>query len=83
MNDEYADLTDAELEDYLKWIKKQDSTEFHRIDERKTKLKRKLDCGHWIDGSEPYRYQVWKHSSEDGIGQRTDCEFCARQDASY
>ena len=53
---------------------------FHREERRKTRLKRLCDCGHWIDGSEPYRYQVWKLNMDAEITQRTDCEFCARGD---
>lgn len=55
---------------------------FSRIDERRTRLKRKMDpgCGHYIDGGEPYRYQVWKLNMDTKITQRYDCEFCARGD---
>ena len=58
---------------------------FHRTDLRKTRLKRLCDCGHWIDGTEPYRYQVWKLRSAPRrrIDQRIDCEFCARSDNAY
>lgn len=56
---------------------------FHRVDSRRTRLKRRLDCGHVIDGSEPYRYVVWKLNGDVGITQRLDCETCARRDASY
>jgi hypothetical protein len=58
---------------------------FFREDRRKTRLKRLLDCGHWIDGTEPYRYLVWRLVSDprSTIQQRLDCEFCARTDARY
>lgn len=54
---------------------------FSRTCTRRTRLKRgPLDCGHVIDGTEPYRYQVWKVSGTVGVEQRLDCEFCARVD---
>lgn len=53
---------------------------FHRVETRRARLKRRTDCGHVIDGSEPYRYQVWKVPGTAGVGQRTDCEFCSRRD---
>ena len=58
---------------------------FHRTERRKTRLKRLCDCDHWIDGTEPYRYQVWRLGSDPRgtIRQRLDCEFCARADARY
>ena len=58
---------------------------FHREERRKRRLKCLCDCGHWIDGTEPYRYQVWRFVSDPRgvIRQRLDCEFCAREDASY
>jgi hypothetical protein len=56
---------------------------FARTEHRHARLKRQVDCGHWIDGTEPYRYQVWKLNCDPRgvIHQRTDCEFCARRDA--
>ena len=66
--------------DYLAWLKKQSALAFSRIANRRAKLKRRCDCGHWIDGSEPYRYQVWKCNGDQTISQRTDCETCARED---
>lgn len=65
---------------YLEWEKHQNAFAFKRTEDRKTRLKRKCDCGHWIDGGEPYRYQVWKINGDRTITQRTDCEFCARED---
>jgi hypothetical protein len=58
---------------------------FHREERRKTRLKRLCDCGHWIDGTEPYRYAVWRLRSDPRgrVTQRLECEFCARADASY
>lgn len=67
--------------DYLEWEKTQQRAEFERIATRRRKLKVQLDCGHWIDGSELYRYQVWKYRGEP-ISQRTDCEPCARKDSA-
>lgn len=66
--------------DYLAWLKRQSALAFSRIAHRKAKLKRLCDCGHWIDGSEPYRYQVWKQNGDERLSQRTDCEACARAD---
>lgn len=72
----------TDVTDYERWLY---AEAFSRTDERKTKLKRRLDCGHWIDGSEPYRYMVWRTNDQPRgiISQRTDCEFCARRDRSY
>jgi hypothetical protein len=56
---------------------------FHRVEVRHTRLKRRCDCGCWVDGSEPYHYQVWKLVGAAGIEQRLDCEFCARVDGRY
>lgn len=58
---------------------------FHRQERRRARLKRLLDCGHWIDGIEPYRYQVWRLVSDPRgvISQRLDCEFCAREDSRF
>lgn len=71
--------SDAEYEWqlYEKWLA---AYAFVRSCVRRARLKRRLDCGHWIDGSEPYRYQVWKLNGDREISQRTDCEFCARGD---
>lgn len=66
--------------DYLAWLKRQGALAFSRIAHRRANLKRLCDCGHWIDGSEPYRYQVWKNNGDAGLTQRTDCEPCARED---
>jgi hypothetical protein len=76
-------LHGLDYDSYLAWERKQEAFAFHRVDERKTILKRRCDCGHWIDGTEPYRYQVWKLNSDTTISQRLDCEPCARRDASY
>lgn len=67
----------ADLVEYERWLT---GFAFARECRRKARWKRLLDCGHWIDGSEPYRYQVWKLNCETGIAQRTDCEFCCRGD---
>jgi len=75
-------MTDEEREAY-EWEANQLKPEFFRSETRRTRLKRLCDCGHWIDGTEPYRYMVWKDRGDDGIQQRTDCEFCARKDDSY
>jgi hypothetical protein len=70
---------DAELEwrEHERWLA---AFAFARSVVRRARLKRRCDCGHWIDGSEPYRYQVWKLNADRGITQRTDCEQCARDD---
>lgn|GEM_PF-6236031 len=56
---------------------------FYRVVVRRARLKRRCDCGHVIDGSEPYRYQVFKLRCERWITQRLDCEPCARADGCY
>lgn len=55
---------------------------FARSELRRTLLKRLCTCGHWIDGGEPYRYQVWRLRlmAPGELEQRSDCEFCARVD---
>lgn len=58
------------------------TVEFERVAYRRRRLKVRLDCGHTIDGGEPYRYQVWK-LSDGGLQQRSDCEFCSRTDAAF
>ena len=70
----------AEL--YQRWLY---SFAFRREERRRTLLKRLCDCGCWIDGGEPYRYQVWRLNVMPAgvIEQRTDCEFCARVDNRY
>lgn len=73
-------ITLEQPEDYLAWVTRQGALAFSRIAYRRCRLKRRLDCGHVIDGSEPYRYQVFKHSGDASITQRTDCETCARED---
>lgn len=67
------------VEEYERWLH---GYAFQRIEERHARLKRQLDCGCWIDASEPYRYQVWRlnDSPRGTLEQRTDCEFCARID---
>lgn len=67
-------------DDYLAWLRRQTVVAFARTCYRRAKLKRLCDCSHWIDGSEPYRYQVWKMNGDAAITQRTDCEHCARRD---
>jgi hypothetical protein len=63
------------------------SVAFGRTCTRAARLKRRCDCGHWVDGSrtgtELYRYQVWKLVGATELEQRTDCEPCARVDARY
>jgi len=60
-----------------------DGFAFYRVAVRRARLKRRLDCGHVIDGSEPYRYQVFKIREDVSIMQRLDCEPCARVDGCY
>ena len=69
-------------EDFERWIV---GYAFARTETRRRRLKALMDCGHWIDGSEPYRYQVWRlNSAPRGvIEQRTECEECARRDYNY
>lgn len=66
-------------EDYERWLT---GYAFARTETRRRRLKCRLDCGHWIDGSELYRYQVWRVNGDPRgvIRQRTDCEPCARID---
>lgn len=51
---------------------------FSRIETRRRRRKVRLDCGCWIDGSEPYVYQVWRVASDPRgvIRQRLECEHC-------
>lgn len=72
-------LSVVELE-YREWVERQCRPAFFRVEVRRTRLKRQCDCGCVIDGSEPYRYQVWKMPGSAGVEQRLDCEFCARVD---
>ncbi len=53
---------------------------FRRVCTRKARWKRLLDCGHWIDGTEPYVYEVWRdrYAPRGVIEQLTTCEFCNR-----
>lgn len=70
---------DASYDAFMRREARIGTTAFQRFCTRKSKLKRKLECGHYIDASEPYRYGVWKlYGSE--LEQRRDCEFCARED---
>lgn len=73
-------MTDEEeWQEYERWL---GAYSFQRIEVRKRRLKTQLDCGHWIDGSEPYRYMVWRTNGmpRGRVEQHTDCEFCARRD---
>lgn len=73
-------MTAAEA-DYLAWERRRSAVSFARECIRRARLKRRLDCGHTVDGSEPYRYQVWRFNLDPpGVSQRTDCEQCARVD---
>lgn len=76
-------MTDDEYWEYIEWEKRQATPCFSRAVVRVRKLKAKLDCGHWVDGSDLYRYMVWKYPDDPEISQRTDCEVCARRDMSY
>lgn len=71
------------MEDYLRWEAKQTDVAFERTETRRTRLKRRLDCGHVIDGGEPYRYHVHKVHSAVTLTQLSTCEPCARTDVSY
>lgn len=73
-------MSAAELE-----LEREGGFAFYRLERRKTRLKRLCDCGHWIDGTEPYRYQVFRLLADPRgvIRQRLDCEFCAREDNAY
>lgn len=83
MSSAAAVAIDDAPDSYYSWLARQGALAFSRIAHRRAKLKRRLDCGHVIDGSEPYRYQVWKGNGDAGLTQRTDCEFCARGDSRY
>lgn len=78
------ELDDDELA-YRAELEREFAFAFHRSETRRTRLKRRCDCGHWIDGTEPYRYSVWRVNSDPAgvIQQRLDCEFCARADNRY
>ena len=71
--------------DYREWAAKQAAYAFYRVDRRKRRLKFRADCGHLVDGTEPYRYIVSRINGwpRGVIEQRTDCEFCARADEGY
>ena len=71
---------DEGYQEYLRKLERIGTTAFSRTCTRRSKLKRKLECGHWIDGSEPYRYHVSKCYGDAELTQRRDCEFCARVD---
>ena len=73
------DELELEYQERERWLA---AIAFARTCTRRARLKRPLDCGHVIDGSEPYRYQVWRVNGDPrgAISQRTDCEFCARHD---
>lgn len=77
---ELSEVELAELLDYHAG----DGFAFQRSCTRRARLKRgPLDCGHVVDGSEPYRYHVWKVPGSRGVEQRLECEFCARRDARH
>jgi hypothetical protein len=75
-------MDEEAIEKYERWLSR---LAFARTTTRRAKLKKQLDCGHVIDGTEPYRYSVWRRNYDDRgvIHQRTDCEFCARKDNRY
>lgn len=57
---------------------------FFRVDHvEHARKKMLLDCGHWIDGSEPYRRCVGRLAGSTEVWERTDCEFCSRADSTY
>ena len=75
-----AGMSDDELAQLVE-AHRADEHAFARSETRRTRLKRgPLDCGHVIDGSEPYRYHVWKVRGTAGVEQRRECEFCARRE---
>ena len=69
----------ASAEEYERWLY---ADAFKRVEERRTLLKRPLDCGCVIDAGAPYRYVVWRsnHMARGVIAQRTDCDVCSRVD---
>ena len=73
----------CEGDDWREWERRQGSYAFARVEGRRSSYRRSGDCGHAIDRTEPYRYSVWKIVGDDGIGQRCDCEPCARADNRY
>lgn len=77
-----GEVTEEELAELVEYhLGLGSSFAFERSCTRRTRLKRgPLDCGHVIDGSEPYRYMVWKVPGTVGVEQRLDCEFCSRRD---
>jgi hypothetical protein len=76
---------ELDLEEYLAWEERQMEFAFHSVRIRKRRLKFRADCGHLVDGTEPYRYTVYRVNNmpRGRIEQRTDCEFCAREDQVY
>ena len=56
---------------------------FYRHEVRSSRRTRLLDCGHRIDATEPYSYQVGKVNGEHAIFQRYDCDVCMRRGNSY
>lgn len=76
---ELARLSDDELHE-LAVATERDANRlsFSRVETRRRRRKIRLDCGCWIDGSEPYVYAVWRVASDPrgAIRQRTECEHC-------
>lgn len=65
----------AELED--------GRVEFSRVDYRRTKRRRWLDCHCVIDPGEPYRYSVAKVVGIRELIQSELCDFHMREDSRY
>lgn len=74
-----AALTDEELHELAGELETAaERLAFHRAETRHRRRKVRLDCGCWIDGSEPYVYQVWRRAGDPRgvIRQRLECEQC-------
>lgn len=57
--------------------------EFRRIDDRRSKRLRALDCGHTIPAGLPYRYTVSKTRGIHGLQQTAECDYCMRAGSVY
>lgn len=79
--DEYTSEEIEELE--RDFHRAQRRGEFERTEMRKTKNRRKLDCGHTIPPRDEYRYYVAKLYQVPGLVQVTMCDVCMRHGNHY